>query len=238
MLRSRRHLLGISLFVVSFVFSAAAEIPRVISYQGKVTDSGGNPVADGSYTMRFRIYDAESGGSLLWDSNGISVSLTSGIFNVLLGESPQTALNLAFDEDYWLSVTFSGTTVTPRQRMGSVGYAYMASGLVAGTEIIGSVTTGTYATIYAANTAATGGSYGVSGRAYSTEGKGVYGWASATSGYTSGVMGASSSPDGKGVYGYTTAASGVGSGVYGYSASTAGHGVHGYALNEERTEFS
>jgi len=39
---------------------AFAEIPQVISYQGKVTDASGNPIADGTYTMRFVIYDAVS----------------------------------------------------------------------------------------------------------------------------------------------------------------------------------
>ena len=38
--------------------SSLADIPRVISYQGKVTDSGGDPVADGTYTMRFLLYNA------------------------------------------------------------------------------------------------------------------------------------------------------------------------------------
>ena len=234
---SRTSLFGTTLFIIILAFSAAAEIPRVISYQGLITDNSGNPVADGTYTMRFRLYDAEIGGNLLWDSTGISVSLSSGIFNVLLGESPQPVNNLPFDEDYWLSVTFSGTTMSPRQRLGSVGYAYMASGLVPGTDIVGSVTTGNYAIIYAANTGTAGSAYGISGRSYSTDGRGVYGWASASSGYTSGVLGASSSPNGKGVYGYTTAASGVNHGVYGYSASTEGHGVHGYALNGSGSNY-
>lgn len=38
-----------------------AEIPRNISYQGKVTDAGGSPVADGAYMMEFKIFDAETG---------------------------------------------------------------------------------------------------------------------------------------------------------------------------------
>jgi hypothetical protein len=40
----------------------------MISYQGRVTDDIGVPVADGTYDMRFRIYDGETGGTLEWDS--------------------------------------------------------------------------------------------------------------------------------------------------------------------------
>ena len=115
--------------------TVSADIPNLISYQGKVTDLSGNPVADGSYSMRFRIYNVSTGGSSLWDSGVQMVSVAGGIFSVLLGESPQPALELAFDEDYWLLVTFDGINQTPRQRLTSIGYAYMASGLVPGTVI-------------------------------------------------------------------------------------------------------
>jgi hypothetical protein len=116
---------------------AQAEIPQTISYQGKVTDTAGNPVADGTYTMRFRIYDAATAGTLEWDSGAQTVVLSNGVFNVVLGESPQPALDLSFDEDYWLLVRFAGVDQTPRQQLTANGYSYMASGLVPGTEIAG-----------------------------------------------------------------------------------------------------
>ncbi|MBN1423469.1 hypothetical protein JXA88_02830, partial [Candidatus Fermentibacteria bacterium] len=100
--------------MISFVLAvllcgiSLAEIPQVISYQGKVTDASGNPVADGPYTMQFRIYDAATGGTLLWNSNNQTVAVSGGIFSVLLGESPQPALSLDFSTDYWLLVIFNG----------------------------------------------------------------------------------------------------------------------------------
>jgi len=45
----------------------SAEIPQMISYQGKITESDGTPVADDDYIMKFSLYDAESGGTLMWD---------------------------------------------------------------------------------------------------------------------------------------------------------------------------
>jgi len=216
-------------FVLSFLIiwsSVSAETPQIISFQGKVTESG-SPVADGTYNMRFRIYNVPTGGSELWNSGLQTVPVTGGIFNVLLGESPMPTLDLPFDEDYWLMVTFDGINQTPRQRLGSVCYAYMASGLVAGTEVVGSVTSGTSAAIKATNTNTVSTSYGVFGQSFSSWGIGVHGYASATLGPTYGVLGQSSSTDGKGVFGSVGATSGETYGIYGQSNSTSGRGVYG-----------
>lgn len=209
--------------------TASADIPPYVSYQGKVTDASGNPVADGSYSMRFRIYDASSGGTMLWDSGTRSLALSGGVFNVLLGESPQPALSLDFSQDYWLLVTFSGVDQTPRQRVTSNGYSYMASGVVPGTEIYGPVTSGTMAAIRGTNTDAAGASFGAHFTSQSTSGTGVYGYATAGSGTTYGVCGVSNSTSGRGVYGGTGAAAGITYGVYGNSNSSDGRGVFGEA---------
>ncbi len=211
------------------VGTALADIPQMVGYQGMVTDNSGNPVPDGTYTMRFRIYTAVTGGTLLWDSNNQSVTLANGIFNVMLGESPQPALGLSFDQDYWLLVTFAGQDQTPRKRLGSVGYAYMASGLVPGTLIEGSVISGTSCVLKAINTAFTGSNYGIRGESESSSGVGVYGAATASTGNCYGGRFYSTSTAGRGVYGYTSTTSGSTYGVYGWSASTAGRGVYGKA---------
>jgi len=245
----------LSAVIVVFVAATAsyAEIPQVISYQGKITDSGA-PVADGTYDMRFRIYNTSTGGSILWDSGIRSVSLTDGIFSVLLGESPMPVIDLTFDEDYWLLVTFESDNQTPRQRLGSVGYSFMASGLVPGTEVSGSVTSGTSAVLECTNTATTGTRYGIRGIVSSSYGAGVYGantdsnrygtlggsdygvygyGNSMTYGYlggdTVGAAGMSDETSGRGVIGEASATSGNTYGGRFESASNAGTGVYGRA---------
>ena len=210
---------------------ANADIPQIINYQGKVTDSGGSPVADGDYSMTFTIYDDETSGTSQWSSGSMSVTVSNGIFSVLLGDTGQPTLDIEFDDDYWLETDIAGDTQSPRSRLGSVGYAYMASGLVPGTEVVGSVTSGTSAAIKGTNTATSGATYGVYGKSYSTNGWGVYGRAIATSGGTYGIYGESYSTDGYGVCGYAHAASGFTYGIYGQSSSTAGRGVYGYAAS-------
>jgi hypothetical protein len=176
-----------------------AEIPHLINYQGKVTDASGTPVADGAYTMRFRIYDASSGGTLQWDSGDRSITVSGGVFSVLLGESPQPALTLAFDEDLWLAVRFNGVDQSPRVRLTAVAYAYMASGLVPGTEVEGAVAGGSGLTVR--NTDTGTNSHGVTGLTYALHGRGVEGFSEATSGQGSGVWGRSLSSGWRGVYG-------------------------------------
>ncbi len=228
-------IVGILLLTLSG--TAQSDIPKTISYQGRVTDSGGTPVADGNYTMRFFIYDAVTGGAILWDSSAQPVNVSNGIFNVLLGESPQPMMDLDFDQDYWLLVRFAGIDQIPRQRLASVGYAYMASGLVAGTEVIGSVSTGTSSAIKATNTATTSYRNGVFGESHSTAGRGVYGYASATTGTTYGGVFQSSSPSGTGVYGAASSYTGTTYGVYGYTPSENGRGVYGFASATSGTTF-
>jgi len=234
--------------------SGRADIPKLVSYQGKVTDAAGTPVADGAYNMRFRIYDVVTGGTSLWDSGIRSIALADGIFNVMLGESPQPALNLDFDVDYWLLVTFNSVDQTPRQRLASSGYAYMASGLVPGTHIEAAISG---STISATNTQASGWAYGgefntsesgtgagVLGRnwctvgtdnyggyflSWSPNGSGVKGYTVASTGQCNGVLGLTDSPTGRGVYGVATATTGVCYGGSFETASTSGNGVRGAA---------
>ncbi|MBN1426728.1 hypothetical protein JXA88_19460, partial [Candidatus Fermentibacteria bacterium] len=203
-----------------------AEIPLMISYQGKVTDTGGAPVADGPYSMQFRIYEVDEGGSPLWDSGARTVTVVGGIFSVLLGESPQPALGLQFQVDLWLEVVIEGDVQSPRRPLASVGYAYMASGLVPGTEVVGAVHDGGAFTAF--NTEASDTAYGVSGQIESTEGSGVWGHAVSTTGDVCGVKGTSDSDDGVGVYGegargvYAVSTSTWGAGVYARTTATAG----------------
>lgn len=243
--------------------TSGGDIPELISYQGKVTDNAGSPVADGIYTMRFQIYDQLVGGLPLWDSGAQGVDLANGVFSIMLGGAGQPTLNLPFDDDYWLQVSFQGDLQTPRRRLGSVGYSFMASGLVPGTVMSGAISDLPWATLKATNsgttgdvvglwgesacpggggvfgngTASTGDTYGVFGLTASTNGMGVYGWATANDGDTYGVHGLSDSESGTGVYGLASATTGANCGVHGRSTSTDGTGVVGEALATTGTTY-
>jgi hypothetical protein len=102
--------------------SASSAIPHLINYQGMLTDNSSTPLT-GSYNLTFNIWTDTTGGSSLWTETQNGVSVQNGLFNVILGK--QTALNLAFEQQYWLEVAVGAETM-PRIRFTSVGYAYRA----------------------------------------------------------------------------------------------------------------
>jgi hypothetical protein len=112
------------LFILALLFSLSfAGIPKMINYQGMLTDNSGTPL-NGSYNIGFKIYNAESGGTERWEETQSGVSVTNGLFNVILGSV--TPINLDFSEIYWLDITVDGETMPTRLKFNSVGYAYRA----------------------------------------------------------------------------------------------------------------
>ena len=85
-------LLVLSLLLATLAPIASAQTvagpPSKIDYQGKVLDSTGSPLAPTTptnYTMLFRIYSAQSGGTPVW-SETQTVTVSNGLFSVRLGE--------------------------------------------------------------------------------------------------------------------------------------------------------
>ncbi|MCD6418680.1 hypothetical protein J7M00_07850, partial [bacterium] len=105
------------LLLVSLCFS----IPHQINYQGKLTNSSGVGI-DGTVSIEFRIYNVSSGGSYLWNEVHGTVSVTRGLFDVVLGET--TPIDLSFDEQYYLELVVNGEVLSPRIPLNSVGYSY------------------------------------------------------------------------------------------------------------------
>ncbi|MBU2566545.1 hypothetical protein KKG46_03215, partial [Patescibacteria group bacterium] len=119
---------------------AAQGISHTVNYQGKLMDAVGTPVVDGSYNMRFVIYDASSGGSQLWSAsttNGLPtgtvasfpITVTSGLFSILLGDvsDGQVAFpdNIFNNDSLYLGITIgSDSEMTPRKRLSAVPYAF------------------------------------------------------------------------------------------------------------------
>ena len=113
----KRLILVMLLTVACITCSAShitAEVPHLISYQGRLTDATGIPI-EGSRSVTFRIYDSEVAGNLLWNETHSNVTATEGIFEVLLGSV--TSLNLPFDKQYYLAIKVgSDPEMSPRKR--------------------------------------------------------------------------------------------------------------------------
>lgn len=103
---------------------ATASAPRLISFQGQLTDSVGARLT-GTYSMTFKIYNVSTGGAALWTEAQSSVSVVNGVFDVELGSV--AALTLSFDAQYWLGITVgTDPEMTPRRKLLSSPYALYA----------------------------------------------------------------------------------------------------------------
>jgi len=112
-------------FLVLASLSAGAQAPATIGHQGVLTTSGGAPVADGTYSLTFRLYSASTGGIALWTETHSAVSVSNGVFSVVLGSV--TSLNISFEQPLWLSVSVnSGAELSPRVQLTAAPYSMTA----------------------------------------------------------------------------------------------------------------
>jgi microcystin-dependent protein len=128
------------LLLNSFAYAQQPDsVPKLINYQGKLTNAEGMPLQNGNYEVRFTLWDATSGGNLVWGETR-SVTLVAGVFNVALGGegshpvagAPVSVIAYAFGskERYLETTLVSGPgvaqeqTLAPRQQMVSVPFAF------------------------------------------------------------------------------------------------------------------
>jgi len=129
-------------FLSLYVTADAAGIPLIFSYQGRLTNAAGS-LLTGTYYFKFSIWDDPtsdpSTGNKLWPTcdgcpNSVTATVSSGVFNVNIGDTGQDALNYNFNtnKDIYLQVEASSNgssfeTLSPRQRISSAVFARLAA---------------------------------------------------------------------------------------------------------------
>ena len=87
------------LLILHSVTLNAQSIPQLLNYQGRLLDSMGQPVADGTTVdMTFAFYGVETGGTVYLTVLQEDVVVTDGVYNVLIGSgmvTPVTESSLA-----------------------------------------------------------------------------------------------------------------------------------------------
>ena len=98
-----------------------------VNYQGRLADAAGNPL-DGTYGMSFSLWDAPSGGTVVWGPESHpAVPVSGGLFSVGLGSQTSGGIpTTVWDGDRYLEITVGGETMTPRELIRSVPIAGMA----------------------------------------------------------------------------------------------------------------
>ncbi|HWR81957.1 MAG TPA: hypothetical protein VN285_01495 [Candidatus Deferrimicrobium sp.] len=113
--------------VLALASLAAADLPRMISYQGRLTDELGNPL-NTTVGITFAIYDSPIDGTRLWSEHRASVVVSNGLFTLLLGSVNPIADSIFAGSDRWLGITVGiapagEPEICPRTRLASVPYA-------------------------------------------------------------------------------------------------------------------
>ena len=121
--------------------AASGDVPRILTIQGKLTDSLGQPVPDGVQSVTFRLYDVDTGGTALWQEVQ-NVQTNGGLFNANLGAV--TPITLPFDKQYWLGMQPpSCGELAPRTRLTTAPYAMsVVDGAITTSKIADGAVTG------------------------------------------------------------------------------------------------
>ncbi len=116
-------------FIVSLIIlitsALFAEVPQVISFQGCLNDTLGNPIEDNTYDLTFRLYTTSTGGSSIWNEEQ-EVVTSNGLFSVMLGSASTLDITDFYDPLYLSVQVEHDPELSPRYELGSSPYAFYA----------------------------------------------------------------------------------------------------------------
>jgi hypothetical protein len=118
-----RRIALIFLLVACLSVPATATPPKLINYQGRLTDATGKAMA-GVFNLTIQIFADSIGGAPLWTESHSGILVESGLFNVILGSITALADTLFSSPSTYLGITIgSDPELAPRSRLVSVPYA-------------------------------------------------------------------------------------------------------------------
>jgi formylglycine-generating enzyme len=117
--------------LLSFGLGVWAAVPGQIHYQGRLTDAEG-AVVNGPVAMAVRLYDAASGGTLLYEEDLGNVTVEDGVYSFGFGaagtgaSAGQEIFATLTASEHWLTLVIGGEETSPRTRLLAVPYALKA----------------------------------------------------------------------------------------------------------------
>jgi hypothetical protein len=108
-----------------------------------LTDRHGEPI-QGTHSLTFKVYTADgSGATLLWTEVHTGVSITEGIFHIILGSLNPIGDDLFAESPRWMGITVdSDPEIAPRMELTSVPWALNAAVADSARHVAGGVADG------------------------------------------------------------------------------------------------
>ena len=120
----------LTLISVAMLFlTAYSEVPTTISYQGRLTDSSGDPI-DTTITMVFSICNDSAATICVWGESQPGVEVVNGLFTVNMGSVSPIPATVFNNENRWLHVVVGspgGEPIEPPVKLVTVPYSYHAA---------------------------------------------------------------------------------------------------------------
>ena len=153
-MKRMKRIIPLTVLLLASAVTAHSQVitpaPNLMNFQGHLTKPDGTSVADGLYSLVISIYDAQSGGNLLWTQTFTGAIVRNGVFGIPLGATNGaqgattptlgTLNETLFVKDRWIQVQLGSTSapLMPRQLFLPVALAFKAN--VALTVPDGSIT--------------------------------------------------------------------------------------------------
>lgn len=104
---------------------AIAEVPPLMNFQCRMTDSLDIPLPDGQYSIEYRIFDNSTHGQLIWSELQSDIQVRAGLANSMLGKVSPIDDQVFAAENRWLTMSVNGGLETsPRVRLVTTGYSF------------------------------------------------------------------------------------------------------------------
>src|SRR6266498_2665450 len=81
-----------------------SDAPKLLPFQGRLTDQNGAAVSDGARMVQFKIYDAPVGGQAVWNGEVQKLTVNGGLLSTVLG-SKASLSSVDFNKSLYLELT-------------------------------------------------------------------------------------------------------------------------------------
>ena len=133
-MKSLAKLTFICLFLIPGFISIHAQNTAKISIQGTLKDANGAAVDDGTYSVEFRLYDVETGGTIKW-SETATVESSGGIYSHYLGSIVPLDATV-FDQTLFLGIKIGAYELVPRTELTYAPYTFASNTALSAVKVI------------------------------------------------------------------------------------------------------